>query len=189
MMNLRSITILLIMLLLISCGERKAETKPAPELRTIKADFAGTDRAMTKALAMVGKHLKGLNKEQMASVAALVAMTRVATMMEGLKSVSSSPESFWTELPDICPPLPEDTMTRFGDCRDHDLSYGTDMAKCLDEGKTEAQCEKENYGSLEQAARCRMKQLEALNTFIELIPGRDWPHPPIPWPESRPGNP
>jgi hypothetical protein len=153
-------------------------------LTAVQADLERADRALIGGLRMVGEGLNGLTDEQMASVAALVAMTRVATQMEGPGTLEGAMEGFWTELPELCPPLTTDTMKRFGDCRDHVTDYAIAMARCLDEGKSERECEKENYGSLEMAVRCRMKELEALNDLIELIPGRDWPNPPIPWPNG-----
>ncbi len=153
------------------------------DLRKVKTDFKRADRSMIEGVQMIGKQLTGLTKDQMASVAALVAMTRAATLMEGQKKFGQVMEGFWKETSEICPPLPKDTMKRFGDCRDHDLDYGVSMARCLEEGKSESECERENYGSLQMAAQCRMKKIEELNDVIRVIPGHDWPNPPIPWPE------
>lgn len=184
---LSSVVLTLTMLSLMSCaGKLGGARQPTMDLSAIQADLERGDRAMVGGLRMVGERLNGLTDDQMASVAALVAMTRVATLMEGPEKIGRAMEGFWAELPEICPPLPKDTMKRFGDCRDYDADYGTAMARCLDKGKSERECEKENYGSLELAVRCRMKQLEGLNHFIVLIPGRDWPDPPIPWPEGLP---
>ncbi len=178
---LGSVVLTFIVLSLMSCGGAK---QPTMRPTAVQADLDRADRAMIGGLRMVGEGLNGLTDEQMASVAALVAMTRVATQMEGPGMLEGVMEGFWTELPELCPPLTADTMKRFGDCRDHDTDYAVAMATCLDKGKSESECEKESYGSLERAARCRMKELEALNDLIDLIPGRDWPSPPIPWPDG-----
>ena len=155
--------------------------------RNHRADFKHADQAMVKGVRMIGEGLDGLTDKQMASVAALVVMTRVATLMEGPEKIGSAMNGFWTELPEICPPLPEDTMKRFGDCLDFDADYVAAMAECeKDEKKSEEECEKDNYGSLGKAVRCRMKQIEALKDVIRIIPGRKWPDPPFPWPIVEP---
>ena len=70
----------------------------------------------------------------------------------------------------------------FGDYRDHELAYGVAMARCLEEGKSEVECEKESYGDLTRAVLCHMQEIEDLSGIIIEIPGRDWPPDPIPWP-------
>jgi len=168
---------MLSLLFLISCSNVTGNTKEKP----VQTKIDKTDQAMVKGVRMVGKNLEGLSKEQMASVAALITMTRAATLMEGEERFGRGLTRFWVEMQAICPPLPEDTMRRFGDCRDHELDYGKSMAKCLKKGKSEMECEKENYGSLKMAVQCRMEELEKLNGVILEIPGIDWPDPPIPW--------
>jgi hypothetical protein len=152
-----------------------------------RADFKHADQAMVNGVRMVGEGLDGLTDKQMASVAALVVMTRVATLMEGPENIGSVMEGFWTELPEVCPPLPENTMKRFDDCWEFDIAYVAAMAECeKDEEKSEEECEKDNYGSLARAVLCRMKQIEALKEVFKFIPGRKWPDPPFPWPIVEP---
>ena len=110
---LNCIVLVFIILSLVSCcGEFQ---QPIAN----QADFEHADQAMVRGVRMIGEGLDGLTDKQMASVAALVVMTRVATLMEGPEKIGDVMDGFWTELlVDICPPLPDEgRQSLSGFCR------------------------------------------------------------------------
>ena len=67
-------------------------------------------------------------------------------------------------------------------CLDESISYASGMARCLDEGKSEAQCERENAGAASAEVACWMREMEGYRKWIvELI---RFPLPPLPGPVS-----
>lgn len=168
----------------LSVGCRGAERPPAsPEqlaaLRQAQARYDSLAVQFRQTLRFVGEPLKGLTEEQQASVAALVLMTRVATEQQLVGGTLL--EGFWTDVPEFCPPLRSVTFSR-GGCLDAEIAYASSMPRCLDEGRSEAQCEREAAGDLGAAVSCKMREIEALAGVIGRIPGRQWPPRPFPWP-------
>lgn len=170
---------------LLSCnGQERPDA--TPDYAQAKAQYDTLAKQMVQSLAYIGEPLKDLTDEQMASVAALLAMTRVAAQSEGLEAVASASlsEGFWVELPEICPPMPEVIQLKLGGCLGEELAYATAMARCEDEGKSEDECEREAAPELSAAVMCRMRQIEEMRGIIGRIPGRRWPPDPFPWPEG-----
>jgi len=149
-----------------------------------KAEYDALAKGMVQSVAYIGEPLKGLTDEQQASVAALLVMTRMATRTEGISATATPLEGFWVEVPGICPPMPGGLDKTFGDCFDQEIAYAQSMARCLDEGKSEAECERESAGDLSAAVICQMGQIEKMKGIIERIQGRKWPPGPFPWPEG-----
>ena len=170
-------------LLLLSCGGRPNQRDTNPTWKQ-KAEYDALAQQMVQSVAYIGEPLKDLNDEQLAAVAALVVMTRVVAQSEGAEAISSSSlvEGFWAEIVEICPPMPKRIQRELGGCFDEELAYAQSMSRCLDEGKTEEECEREAAGELSAAVMCRMEQIEELKGFIWRIPGRRWPPGPFPWP-------
>lgn len=176
---------MMVSMIVFSCCSENQSSKPIEsDVARMRADYDSLATKMIESLAYIKEPLSKLTDEQKASVAALLLITRVAAQQQAVAGITKTDllSEMWVEIPDLCPPLPEDTLKRFGDCRDHELAYGIAMARCLEEGKSEAECEKESYGDLAAAVMCRMKEIEDLPGIIGLIPGRDWPPIPIPWP-------
>lgn len=186
MVGSRYLSIALVFAAALSCGREseRAVRAPAEHASEIRSELGGVDSALKTGARTVGRGLRDLSDEQMASVAALITIARMASLMEGPATMKQAMPETWRAMHEVCPPLPKVDLERFGDCRDFDADYGVGMARCLDEGRSESDCEKENYGALEQAAGCRMKEIAALGGLIEHIPGGDWPPSPIPWPED-----
>lgn len=182
---MRNLFIAMMMCMIVfSCNENQNSKPTESEVAKVRAAYDNLSTKMIKSLAYIQEPLSKLTDEQKASVAALLLITRIAAQQQVVAGITKTEllSKMWEEMPDLCPPLPENTLKRFGDCRDHELAYGVAMARCLDEGKSEAECEKESYGDLTAAVMCRMKEIEELPGIIGLIPGRDWPPHPIPWP-------
>lgn len=170
-------------LTVLSCDINQIEQPSEAEVIKARAAYDEMSTNMVESLEYLKQPLSTLNSEQRASVAALLLMTRVAAQQQAPGEIGTAfIDQMWTEIPDYCPPLPENTLSRFGDCRDQELAYGTSMARCLEEDKTEAECEKESSGDLAAAVMCRMQEIDELSGIIGEIPGRDWPPSPIPWP-------
>ncbi len=172
-------------LFLFSCTEQEGRERPA-SLEKVKAQYDSLAKRMVQSMAYVGEPLKDLTDEQLAAVAALIVMTRVASLNEGIEAIKSTSlsEGFWVELPEICPPMPESIQLELGGCLDEELAYAEAMSKCRDEGKSEEECDRETAGELSAAVMCRMRQIEEMKRIIEHIPGRWWPPSPFPWPEA-----
>jgi hypothetical protein len=169
---------------LLSCEAQQVSGRPEA-YRKAKAEYDGLANRVVQSVATVGGPLKDLTDEQMASVAALLVMTRVAARSEGIISrVSTSLDGFWVELPEICPPMPKPIEFKLGGCLDEEIAYATAMAKCKDEGKSDDECDKETAAEATAAVLCHMRQLEELGGIIGRIPGRQWPPDPFPWPEG-----
>ncbi len=171
-------------MIVFSCTEKQNSKLTESEIAKVRTDYDKLSTKMINSLAYIQKPLRKLTDEQKASVAALLLITRVATQQQVVAGITKMEllNEMWEELPELCPPLPENTMKRFGDCRDHELDYGIAMSRCLEEGKSDAECKKESYGDLTAAVMCRMKEIEELPGIIGSIPGRGWPPDPIPWP-------
>ena len=140
-------------------------------------------RQMTKSVASIGAPLKKLPREQMASLAAILVITRVVAQSD-MSKITAGSEAFWRELDELCPPLPNAPEFKYGDCLDETIAYATAMQQCINKGKAEEQCDREEAGSGSAVVMCRMKQLEDMRGAINRIPGRDWPPGPFPWPVS-----
>ncbi len=167
-------------LLLLSCGEQRVPAETLEAAQTARLQYDSLAQQVARSLAFVGQPLRDLNDEQMASVAALLVMTRVAAQTERLAGGALA-ESFWAEVPEICPPLPQVDL-QLGDCLDAHIAYASAMARCLDEGKTEDQCDRETAGEMSATVICEMRKIEEMKEIIGRIPGRDWPPGPFPWP-------
>lgn len=165
------------------CSENQSSKPTESDVARVRESYDSLATKMIKSLAYIKEPLSKLTDEQKASVAALLLITRVAAQQQVVAGITTTDllSEMWEEMPDICPPLPENTLKRFGDCRDYELAYGVAMARCLEEGKSEAECEKESYGDLTAAVMCRMKEMEELPRIIDRIPGRGWPTHPFPW--------
>lgn len=139
---------------------------------------------LAKSIAFIGKPLKNLNEEQAASLAALLVVTRQAALMEGYPTKTTDKFSglFWTEIQNICPPLKKFEIDR-GGCIDEHIAYASAMASCLaEEGKTEEDCERENWPEGAAVTDCIMHEMEKMKGLIGKIGGRVWPPKPFPWP-------
>ncbi len=172
--------------LLGGCGDRGREQQ-SPEamadFRRAAGQYDSVGGQFLQSLRLIGKPLKGLTEEQHASVAALLLVTRVVTEQQLTQQLAGGTllESFWTDLPEVCPPLRSITLTR-GGCLDEDIAYVSALARCHDEGKSEDECEREAAPEAAAAVTCHMRQIEALAGIIRNIQGKRWPPGPFPWP-------
>ena len=150
-----------------------------------KAEYDALAENAVQSLAYIGKPLKKLTDEQMASVAALLVMTRQATLSEGLNGGPGAgfAKMFWGEVRGICPPTPKFELTR-GGCLDEEIAYAQGMARCEAEGRSREDCERENAGPASAALTCHMRAIEEMRGLILEIAGRKWPPRPFPWPEQ-----
>jgi len=164
-----------------------SQQKSALATAKAKTDYELAAKRMAQSVKYVGQPLRSLTKEQKASVATLLVMSRIVGQNEVARSTSglSLSDSFWTEVSGICPAPNRFSFTR-GGCMDEEIAYAEAMAKCTDSKKTESQCDKETSGEMTAAVNCKMKQLEDLPGIIGGIPGRQWPSTPFPWPETGP---
>jgi hypothetical protein len=189
---------------LTSCVTQKAGKKPT-DLMKVKAEYDSLAKKMVESVTYIGEPLKGLNEEQLASVAALLVMTRVATQNEGIKAITSTTlsERFWVEVLEICPPTPKDIGSKLPGCLGLELESSESMATCMNskcreyesepekcdelKWKYERICEKENAGKLTEAVQCRMEEIEKMRGILQRISGRKLPPGPFPWPELEGG--
>jgi cell division protein ZapA (FtsZ GTPase activity inhibitor) len=164
---------------LLSCNGQET-----PSFTKAKAEYDALAKQMVQSVAYMGEPLKSLNDEQLAAVAALLVMTRLAAQSEGIEALASADlsEGFWVEVPEICPPMPSAIQRKLGGCLDEELAYAMSMAGCLADGKSEDECERDAAGEAAAAAMCRMRQVEEMRRIIGRIPGRQWPPGPFPWP-------
>lgn len=180
-----------------SCATQKELPK---SVEKSKARYDLLSKNMTKSVAHIGKPLKTLNKQQQAAVAMLLVMTRVATQNEGIKAINNKAftEGFWVELPEVCPPLPQDLGSKLPGCFAVESAYAESMASCMNskcqkyepdpdkcdqiKDKYESMCEKEHAGKLSAAVQCRMEEIENMRGVLERIPGHRLPPGPFPWP-------
>ncbi len=161
-------------LFLFSCTGR-GNQGPPPSVAKQKAEYDALAKQMVQSVAYIGEPLKDLTDEQLASVTALLVMTRVAAQSEGIEAIASTSiaETFWTEVSKIYPPMPKVHSLLIG-CLEEQIAY----AACRAKGGTEEECGPEAAAEI----TCLMKQFEELKGFIWRIPGRQWPPRPFPWP-------
>ncbi len=174
----------LIFSLIISCSREEKYQQTDTKLSETQIKYNNLSNDLIKSIAYIKEPLKNLTDDQRAAVSALLVITRVASQQEyslGSKTKSLL-DGIWVDIPELCPPLPESTLKRFGDCRDQEMDYGVSWSKCRDEEKSEEECDEENAGELSAAVMCRMKEIEELANLIKVIPGRKWPPQPFPWP-------
>jgi hypothetical protein len=189
------VPLVLASLALVACDE----TKPTREMaiagaRRAKAEYEKLAGSVVASLPVVAAPLEGLNEEQMASVAGLLVMTRVAARNEGVGSLHSAPltNGYWAEIADLCPPLPNDLDSKLPGCLGPEVEYASSMAECLkercpeDEPGCEALCERVHAGKLSAAVACRMEEIDAMRGVIQKITGRPWPPGTFPWPGTDP---
>lgn len=169
-------------LLACTAEQRPDVLEQAAQAREQYDSFA---KQMVHSVQYIGGPLKDLNEEQMASLGALLMITRVVAQSEafGLLTEPTVGE-FWTEVDGICPPMPQAPEFRYGNCLDEGIAYASAMQRCLDEGKAEAECERLAAPQLAAAVVCEMRKLEEMRGVIGGIPGRRWPPGPFPWPEA-----
>ncbi len=158
----------------------------AESLSKAKAEYEALAKRTAQSVAYIGEPLKNLTDEQLASVAALLVMARVAAQSEGIdaKVGASFSKGFWVEVPEFCPPMPKGIERQLKGCGAKELAYAVAMSKCLEE-KDESWCERENAGKLSAAVMCTMEQIEKMKGIIQAIGGRRWPPGPFPWPVGR----
>lgn len=159
--------------------------KVAATASSSEAKYLAAGRDLARSIATIARPLKSLTKEQRASVAALLVITRVVSGSPSAKGSAQAAvlEAVWDETQDVCPPIKSAPFSR-GGCLDANVAYATSMAKCLADKKSEATCEKLASPELSVAVACEMKRLGELPGVIGLLPGRDWPPGPFPWPET-----
>jgi hypothetical protein len=167
-------------LLALSCGGQEVPEETVEAAQTAQAEFDALAKQVAQSVAAVGQPLRTLNEDQMASVAALLVMTRAVAQSEQLGS-SVLGEAVWGGLTGICPPLPEGDL-RLGSCMDEHIAYASAMARCEEDGKTEQECDRETAGEMQATVMCEMGRIEELRQAIGRIPGRRWPPGPFPWP-------
>ncbi len=152
---------------------------------TIQKEYDERAKQMVRSMAYVGEPLNELTDDEMEAVAALLVMTRLASQSEDASPSLSG--GFWVELQKICPPIPRAIQHKLGGCLDESIAYATSMARCLDEGKSEGECERESGGELSAHAYCQLRQLEEMEGIIRNIGERKWPPGPFPWPVESGG--
>jgi len=67
-------------------------------------------------------------------------------------------------------------------CMDESISYASGMASCLEEGKSEAQCERENAEAASAEVACWMREMEGHRKWIVDLLRFPIPPPPGPIP-------
>lgn len=169
-------------LFLFSCTGHQNQGPP-PSVAKQKAEYDVLAKQMVQSVAYIGEPLKDMTDEQMASVAALLVMTRTVTQAEGIETIAGSgiAEAFWTEVSKIYPPgkgpKPRTCNLAGGGCFDADIAYLSCLVSRVDK-TTEKECWPESAA----ANACHMKQFEELRECIKRdIPGRQWPDQPFPW--------
>jgi hypothetical protein len=189
---MRSLPILsasLLMFLLAACQtdrRRHPSEEAIAQYRQIATEYDTLAGRLAQSVPYLGAPLKTLNKQQQASVAALLILVRTAAEEQTLRPSSSRGPlaTIWAELPEICPPLRSASFSR-GDCFDAELAYASAMASCQREGKSDDECELLASPEAAAALSCKMKTLEKLAGIIGALPGRVWPPRPFPWPIER----
>ena len=89
MSRLRVVACFTLSLLLVACSEQEVSETTVEAAGKAKAKYDALAEGMVQSVAYVGTPLKDLTKEQMAAVAALLLMTRVAAQSHGIESISS----------------------------------------------------------------------------------------------------
>lgn len=171
-------------IIIFSCNNARKSKLLETDVAKLRIGYDSLATQMINSLAYIQKPLNDLNKEQKASVAALLIITRIATQQQFFGEITKTDliSKVWEQMPDLCPEKPEVILNRFGDYRDQLMAYGVAMAKCLeDESKSESDCEKECWVEASECVEASMKELEELPGIIDIIPGRDWPPEPFPW--------
>lgn len=67
-------------------------------------------------------------------------------------------------------------------CMDESISYASGMARCLNEGKSEDQCDRENAESASAEVACWMREMENYRNWIVELLRLPLPSPPGPIP-------
>jgi hypothetical protein len=154
-------------------------------LKESESSYNATHLKLIESIKFIAEPLQELNDEQMASVAALLHITRVIAHDEYTQNKSRGiTDQYWQEIRKVCSPLPILDLSK-GGCLDVNIGYAVSMARCLEDGtKNIEECERESSGDLATVINCHMTQIEELPQIIRKIEGRDWQGHPFPWPGS-----
>lgn len=175
-----STAVLVFAILMVFVGTPSA----APAQTAVKESRANRDQAvreLLKEVAPLTKALSGLDQNQRAAIVGLVAATKAVSSYQRSHNHPSQEliRRFDGLVEGLAPPAAKALgISGLGrGCLDESIAYAGSMSRCLKEGKTADECERQSAPEAAGEIACMMKQLEALMKQLRVIGRGPFPGP------------